>query len=182
MRVITGSARGKKLLAPEGYGTRPTTDRVKESMFNLISRFMPSERVLDLFAGSGALGIEALSRGSACATFVEPDSSAHHIMLKNLEGTHLSERAECFRLTASEFLARAHDAFDMVFLDPPYNTGLLTKTVLELEQRKLLTRGGIIVAESEIGGEVPPECGFEQIRYAKYGKTTVFILQNNTTL
>lgn len=182
MRIITGSARGKKLLAPEGDGTRPTTDRVKESMFNLINRFLPTARVLDLFAGSGALGIEALSRGCAQAFFVEPDNRAHGIMLKNLEGAHLSERAECFRSTATEFLAKPHNAFDLVFLDPPYNTGLLTKAILELEKKQLITRGGIIVAESEIGGEVPPECGFEQIRYAKYGKTTVFILQNNMTI
>ena len=180
MRVITGSARGKKLFAPEGLGTRPTTDRVKESMFNIISYHLPAEKVLDLFAGSGALGIEALSRGCSHAVFVENNARAFAAAGQNLASAHLSERAVLMRTDAVSYLERTSEVFDLVFLDPPYNTGLLTKAVLLLNERKLITRGGIIAAESEAGGEEPPECGFELIRRAKYGKTTVFILQNNS--
>ena len=94
MRVISGTARGKKLIAPEGINTRPTTDRVKESIFNIIQRYIPCENVLDAFAGSGALGIEALSRGAESCTFIEANPEALSILRKNVEGARVSDKSE----------------------------------------------------------------------------------------
>lgn len=178
MRVISGQARGRKLLAPEGLDTRPTTDRVKESMFNLIMPYLPAQNVLDLFAGSGALGIEALSRGCAHGVFVEADKSALGIVKKNLELARQSQKAEVCPTDAFAYLSRTSNSFDIIFLDPPYNKGLLERSVTELWKRNLLAPGGIIVAESEVGGEEPPPGLFQVLKFAKYGKTTVFILGN----
>ena len=176
VRVISGSARGRKLLAPEGYDTRPTTDRVKESIFNIISPYLPADSVLDLFAGSGGLGIEALSRGSKHCVFVEKDKSALSVSRKNLELARVSERADLISGDALSYLDRTSLKFDIIFLDPPYNTGLLTKSIDLIYKNNLLTKDGIIVAESEHLGETPATDQFDIKRSAKYGKTTVFVL------
>ena len=174
MRVISGQARGRKLLAPEGFDTRPTTDRVKESMFNLIMSYLPGENILDLFAGSGALGIEALSRGSKHGVFVEADRQAANIVRKNLELARQTHKADIFEIDAFSYLSRCDCVFDIIFLDPPYNKGMLNKALDIISNRKLLASGGIIVAEGEFGGEVPNAVGFDIVKAAKYGKTNVF--------
>lgn len=177
MRVISGSARGRKLSAPEGFDTRPTTDRVKESVFNIISPYIPAENVLDMFAGSGAMGIEALSRGCAHAVFLEHTKSAMQTAEKNIEGARLSDRAETVLGDAFSYLGRTNEKFDIIFLDPPYNTGLLSRALEEISRGGRLADGGIVVAECESGGE-EPDCGdFETIRRAKYGKTVICILR-----
>lgn len=181
MRVISGSARGRKLSAPEGLDTRPTTDRVKESVFNIISPYLPADNVLDLFAGSGAMGIEALSRGSAHAVFVECGEAAIRTVGSNLTAVRLEERADVHRADAFSFLKRTDESFDIIFLDPPYNTGLLTRALQELADRKCLRSGGIVVAESEYGGEEAECDGFEVIRRAKYGKTVISVLKASLT-
>ncbi len=180
MRVISGSARGRKLIAPDGFDTRPTTDRVKESIFNIISPFLPAGSVLDLFSGSGALGIEALSRGSSKAVFVEKNKSALEVTRKNIELARVSDRAKVISDDALSFLDKTADKFDMIFLDPPYNTGLLCESIAKISKNNLLYPGGIIVAESEYMGEEPTEEHFDIIKRAKYGKTTVFVLQHRT--
>lgn len=177
MRIISGQARGLKLIAPDGLDTRPTTDRVKESIFNLIIPYIPANAVLDLFAGSGALGIEALSRRSDFGVFVESDKEAFKVINKNLEHSRFLEKSETILGDAISYLRRTDKKFDIVFLDPPYNTGLLTRAVDIIFERNILTPCGIIVAESEAGGEVPPSSHFDIIKQAKYGKTTVFILK-----
>ena len=178
MRVISGSARGRKLSAPEGFDTRPTTDRVKESVFNIISPYIPTESVLDMFAGSGAMGIEALSRGCTRAVFLEHTQRAMQTVKKNVEGARLADRAEMVLGDAFEYLKRTKEKFDIIFLDPPYNTGLLSRALDEISRGKHLSDSGIIVAECEVGGE-EPNCGsFEVIRRAKYGKTVICILRN----
>lgn len=176
MRVISGSAKGRKLFAPEGLSTRPTTDRVKESVFNIITPFLPAENVLDLFAGSGGLGIETLSRGSKHCTFVETDKSALSVIRKNLELARLSDRADVIGTDALNFLKRTSTKFDVIFLDPPYNTGLLTDAIKTVYQSNLLADGGIIVAESEYLGEAPTVEYFDIKKQVKYGKTTIFVL------
>ncbi len=176
MRVISGSARGRKLLAPEGLDTRPTTDRVKESIFNIIMPFLPAENILDLFAGSGALGIEALSRGTSHGVFVETDKSAIAIIRKNIDLARIAERTELIAADALSYLNRTSLKFDIIFLDPPYNTGLLTKAINIIYEKNLLTEDGIIVAESEYMGESPNTEHFDIKKSAKYGKTTVFVL------
>ncbi len=176
MRVISGQARGLKLAAPEGLDTRPTSDRVKESMFNIISPYLPAENILDLFSGSGALGIEALSRASKHGVFVEADRSALKILNQNLERSRQIQKAEVFSGDAFTYLSRTNEKFDIIFLDPPYNRGILTRAVEEIAKKSILATGGILVCESEIGGEVPPSEDFEILKSAKYGKTMVYIL------
>ena len=120
MRVITGSARGRRLKELEGQETRPTTDRVKESIFNIIQFDVEGSRVLDLFAGTGQLGIEALSRGAAAAVFVEQRRDAAALVRENLKITGLTDRARVVNGEALSYLASAGEKFDIIFLDPPY--------------------------------------------------------------
>ncbi len=176
MRVISGQARGLKLSTPDGLATRPTTDRVKESIFNIISPHIPAGNILDLFSGSGALGIEALSRGSACGVFAEKDREALKSLNFNLERSRQAQKAEVFVGDAFTYLSQTSKKFDIIFLDPPYNQGLLTRAVEEIAKRALLSDGGIVVCESEVGGEAPPSDAFKIIKQAKYGKTMVYIL------
>ncbi len=176
VRVISGLSRGRKLIAPKGLDTRPTTDRVKESMFNLIIPYIPAKNVLDLFAGSGALGIEALSRGSEHCVFVDFGKEALSVVKQNLELSKQADKAEVFSVDSLAFLNRTSSSFDLIFLDPPYNKGLLTQAIRLIHQKNLLSENGIIVAESELDGEVPPNDCFEILKQARYGKTTVFVL------
>lgn len=178
MRVITGSARGKKLKSPDGMNTRPTTDRVKESVFNIIQSYLPAEKVLDLFAGSGAMGIEALSRGSRYAVFADTDSAAINVIKQNLEGCRFSEKAQVLKLDAEEYLSRCQEKFDIIFLDPPYNCGYLNKVIKKLLSLDILTENGIIVAESEFGGESVELDSVDCIKTAKYGKTVVSVFKS----
>ncbi len=176
VRIISGQARGLKLIAPEGLATRPTTDRVKESMFNIISPYLPAENILDLFSGSGALGIEALSRGSISGVFTETDREALKILKNNLKRSRQAQKAEVFAGDAFAYLSRTNKKFDIIFLDPPYNQGLLTRAVEEIAKKSLLSDGGVVVCEGEVGGEAPPSDDFKIIKQAKYGKTMVYIL------
>ena len=176
MRVISGQARGLKLIAPDGLATRPTTDRVKESMFTIISAHLPAQNILDLFSGSGALGIEALSRGSKLGVLVETDRAALNDLNQNLERSRQIQKAEVVAGDAFTYLSRTSKKFDIIFLAPPYNKGLLTRAVKEIAQNDLLTPDGIIVCEGEVGGEAPTDEYFNILKQAKYGKTMVYIL------
>ncbi len=175
MRIISGSRRGKKLLPPVGYDTRPTTDRVKESVFNIIQSFIPSERVLDLFAGSGALGIEALSRGCDHAVFIDGSRDALTVCRRNIENSRFGEKSSVIQIDALKYLEKCTERFDVIFLDPPYNKGLLTRAAALIEKRGLLAEGGVMVCETEVGGEVPSLESTELIRSASYGKTSILI-------
>ena len=133
MRVITGSAGGRRLLELEGLETRPTTDRVKEGLFSALQFDIEGRRVLDLFAGTGQMGIECLSRGAAAAVFVERRKDAFELVKKNLALTNLQDRATVINGDARDFVVRTGERFDLVFLDPPYASGLLEEL---LEDRK----------------------------------------------
>ncbi len=177
MRVISGIRRGLKLKCIEGETTRPTTDRVKESVFNIIQTHLPAESVLDLFAGSGALGIEALSRHSSHCVFVEQDKQAFACVKQNLENAKLLDNATLVLKDANTYLAGCSLKFDIIFLDPPYNKGLLTPVFELISKRSLLGDDGIIVVETEKDGEIPEHIDFQVVRRATYGKTTVTILK-----
>lgn len=177
MRVISGIRRGHKLKAPNGIHTRPTTDRVKESVFNLIQLFLPARHVLDLFAGSGAMGIEAISRGAERAVFVENDRNALNVLMENLHTTRLTEFALLEKKDALQYLADTADTFDIIFLDPPYNQGLLSAAAEKIAVRKLLNSDGIIVVETEIGGEEFAHSFFSLHKQAKYGKTLISVFK-----
>ena len=181
MRVITGTARGRKLKALEGLDTRPTTHMVKESVFNIIQFDIEGRRVLDLFAGSGQLGLEALSRGADSCTFVDMSETSLALVRKNLEGTGLSNKARVVRSDYAAFAAACRDTFDIAFLDPPYSAGLLMpalKAVLPL-----MSEHGTIVCEH------PPETvldeeagGFKKLKTYRYGKVLITVYRKGESL
>lgn len=177
MRIISGIRRGHKLKAPDGIDTRPTTDRVKESVFNLIQFCLPAENVLDLFAGSGAMGIEAISRGSANAVFVENSDKALKLVRDNLELVRLTEYANIVKSDAVSYLSRTDEKFDIIFLDPPYNKGMLKPVAEQIALRKILKNDGVIVVETELNGELFEHPSFSLRRRAKYGKTVISVMQ-----
>lgn len=176
MRVVSGSARGVPLIAPDGRATRPTTDRVKESIFNILQFELAGRRVLDLFAGSGALGIEALSRGAAACTFVDQSQAALKVVRTNLERTRLFVQASLFCGTYSAFLSRETTPFDLVFLDPPYASGFEEDAARLLQEHRLLSKDGIVMLEHERpAGELP---GLVRGKTYRYGKTFVTFYRN----
>ena len=169
MRVITGSARGRKLVTREGEETRPTPERVKEALFNIIQFQVEGRRVLDAFAGSGQLGIEALSRGAAHADFLDQSRESVAVIQKNLAETGLSEQAEVYQTDALVFLMRKNAPYDLCFLDPPYRTGLLQKALPLCAE--CMNPGGIIICEHPTDEKLPEQAGkFQKGREYRYGK------------
>lgn len=149
MRVISGTAKGKKLNSLEGLETRPTLDRVKEAVFNIIQFDIKDAVVLDLFSGSGALGIEALSRGAKEAILCDVSSKAIKIINKNLEETRLKEKAKVFSNDYLETLNKIKDKkFDIIFLDPPYKSDYIEKSIEYISTHNLITENGIIIVET----------------------------------
>lgn len=177
MRVITGSARGRRLKELEGSETRPTTDRVKEGMFSALQFEIEGRRVLDLFAGTGQLGIECLSRGAASAVFVDRRPDAVKLIRENLKRTELQDRARVVQGDSLEFLRTLRERFDIVLLDPPYDTGLLEEAVGALTAFDILTPHGIIVAEHPAGSPPPaaqpPYRTGRAYRYGRIGLTMI---------
>jgi 16S rRNA (guanine966-N2)-methyltransferase len=149
VRIIAGAHKGRRLVAPPGRGTRPTSDRVREALFSILGARVEDARVLDLFAGSGALGIEALSRGAAAATFVESDAAAVRAIRANLEAI---DGGEVVRRDVRAFLRTARDdgrQYDLVFLDPPYRQAETLGRTLGEAVAAVLAPGGIAVSESD---------------------------------
>ncbi len=177
MRVIAGEARGRKLLSLDGLHTRPTTDRVKESMFNMISPRIFSARVLDVFAGSGALGIEALSRGASSCVFLENDADALSVIRENLNTVKLSEKAEVHLVDACRFLAQIEMKFDIIFLDPPYDAQLYFPSLSAILQGDILEKDGIIISERRADKELPQVQGLSIVKDRRYGKTAITIYE-----
>ena len=169
MRVITGTARGRRLKEPQGMDIRPTTDKVKESMFSILQFDIEGRRVLDLFGGTGQLGIEALSRG------------ALKLIRENLELCGLSDRARVRNGDSLAYL-RSGEKFDLVFLDPPYDTGLLEQALQDIAGFDICREHGIIMAESPADAVLPPLAApYRLYREYRYGriKLTVYHRQGN---
>jgi 16S rRNA (guanine(966)-N(2))-methyltransferase RsmD len=174
MRVITGTARGRRLGELEGMDTRPTYDRVKEGMFNIIQFDIEGRRVLDLFAGTGQLGIECLSRGAESCTFVDQRRDAVKLVRENLKATDLAERARVVQGDALGFLSTTAEKYHLIFLDPPYDSGLLDLALKKLSTIDILSENGIIVCESRTEQPMPElEGGLVKSRDYRYGKTKV---------
>ena len=172
MRVISGTAKGRKLEAPRGLNTRPTTDMVKEAIFSSIQFSVPGAKILDLFSGSGRMGIECLSRGAVSGVFVDSDLKSIDVIKRNLKNCSLFEKSRVVNMQAESFLAACKDEFDIVFLDPPYNKGILDKIIEKVYQN--LSEGGIIMAESELGWKLSNEIpGLTEAKVYKYGKIQV---------
>ena len=180
MRVITGKARGVQLKTPEGLTTRPTTDRVKEALFSIIQFEIPTARVLDLFGGTGQLGIEALSRGAKSAVFVDAGEPACRLIKENLRRTKLEMDAKVVRSDYLDYLKRCREKFDIVFLDPPYAEVFLENALKCITEIDILETGGIIVAERPVGKELPWDFeGFTRSKDYKYGKTLLTIYRKD---
>ena len=176
MRVITGSARGMKLQTLDGLATRPTTDKVKEAIFSILQFELEGRKVLDLFAGSGQLGIEALSRGARHAVFVEQSPAAVKVILSNLKHTKLAEQATVRTMTVEDFLKRCRERFDVILLDPPYHENLLESALNRISEIDILSEGGIIVCERPDSLSLPAEIGrFTKAKDYRYGKTGVTV-------
>ncbi len=176
MRVISGKSRGTSLYSLEGNHTRPTTDRVKESMFSIINFHIPDSIVLDLFAGSGALGIEALSRGAKKCWFVENSRAAADIVKKNIEKTNLGENALLKVVDYKAFLNSVDEKFDVILLDPPYNKKMCDEAMKIIYERNLLSDDGIIMCETEYPEIITTD--FEKKKDYKYGKIKLSLFFN----
>ena len=180
MRVITGKARGVQLKTPEGMLTRPTADRVKEALFSIINFDIPGAKVLDLFGGTGQLGIEALSRGAASAVFVDAREESCRLIRENLKRTKLEAEGRVVRSDYLDYLKRCREKFDIVFLDPPYAEVFLENALKCITEIDILQTGGIIVTERPIGKELPWDFeGFTRSKDYKYGKTVLTIYRRN---
>ena len=176
MRVITGKAKGVSLKTPDGMATRPTTDRVKEAMFSIIQFDIPAASVLDLFGGTGQLGIEALSRDAKQAVFVDEKDNACRLIRENLRRTKLEGQGRVVRSDYAAFLRNCKEKFDIIFLDPPYAEVFLENSLKIITEIDILHSGGIIVAECPLGKELPWEFdGFTRSKDYKYGKTLITI-------
>jgi 16S rRNA (guanine966-N2)-methyltransferase len=170
VRVVAGTARGLRLVAPAGEGTRPTSDRVREATFNALGSMgaLDGATVLDLYAGSGAMGIEALSRGAASATFVEPDRAARAALEANLATTGLADRATVVAMTAAAFVAGATGRrWDLAVLDPPYGAAPWPELLEDLPAALAVLEGG---------EPVEPGPGWVVVRQKRYGRTHVAVV------
>lgn len=183
MRIITGTARGTKLLSPEGTATRPTSERAKEAVFSVLAFDVPGRRVLDLFAGSGQLALEALSRGAESAVLVDSAVSAIDVIRKNVVKTHMEQRASVVRMDCLSYLksAKTDEPFDLIFIDPPYIKRLVPDMLTMILERGFATKNAIFVCESEEedvfeGNETLRE-QFNLRRKARYAKAVVTILE-----
>ena len=182
MRVITGKAKGVRLDAPAGERTRPTSERSKEAMFSMIQFEIEGRRVLDLFAGSGQLGIEAVSRGAVRAVFVDSSREATEIVRKNLNKTKTEPLCEVICGDWASYLNRCRERFDLVLLDPPYALGVVPKVLSELTRRKLLIRGALILCETGSPDDVFGKNeklvdAFELRRQVKHGVAYLTLLE-----
>ena len=174
MRVITGKARGVVLKTPDGMATRPTTDRVKEALFSIIQFDIPAAKVLDLFGGTGQLGIEALSRGAKSAVFVDEREDACRLIRENLKRTKLEQDARVVRSDYMAYLRSCKESFDIILLDPPYAEVFLENSLKMITEIDILRTGGIIVAERPLGKELSWEIpGYSRSRDYKYGNTLI---------
>lgn len=177
MRIITGKAKGKKLFTLEGDATRPTSERIKGAIFSAIQFDIEGRRVLDLFAGSGQMGLEALSRGATGATFIDSSREAMEIVKKNAKVTGFFDNGKYIVSDGANYLRKSagREKYDLVFIDPPYAMNLTKKSVEALLRYDVLRDGAIVVLESgeeEINLEAEPYSAFEVIKSTSYGKKT----------
>ena len=176
MRVISGTARSVPLLSREGLDTRPTSDRVKEAVFNVLQFEIEGRSVLDLFGGSGQMAIEALSRGAADAVIVDQSKDSVSVIRQNLAKTKLSEHAEVVCADYMEYLNRTKRRFDLIFLDPPYREKFLENALKRISEIDILKSGAIIVCERPAEKLLPDQYPrFRRVRDYRYGSTGITV-------
>ena len=176
MRVIAGSRRGLLLRGFEGADIRPTADRVKENLFNVIAPHIPGARVLDLFAGTGGLAIEALSRGAREAVLCEKSRAAADLIIKNVAKARFDRESAVLCTDGIHYLKQSDTPFDLILLDPPYGEGLIGRALASISQRRLLTADGIIAAECDEADSVSVPAGLILQKEKKYGRTRILVL------
>ncbi len=177
MRIIAGEHKGRRLVSPAGLDTRPTADRVKEALFSILQFELADADFLDLFAGSGQVGIEALSRGAARAVFVDAERLPCDCIRRNLEAVGLTDRAEVVLQDVNRYLLFCTEQFDIVFTDPPYRQGL-TESLLE-SLSGIVRSGGVVVCEVAVGTDLPQQQGTLRMhRRYRYGKTELVLYRS----
>lgn len=179
LRVISGSAKGHGLKTVKGDTTRPTSDKVKGAVFNIIAAYIEESTVLDMFAGTGSLGIEALSRGAASAVFFDRSPQCCKIIKENLEHTKLTEKASVFNMDFTAGINKMyHDGrkFDIIIMDPPYNKNFIQEALNLIAKNDIIVDDGIIIAEHSVLDKLPESCGrLKAIDTRKYGDTMITI-------
>jgi len=176
LRVISGNLRGKRLFSPKGQELRPTSDRVKEAIFDILQDQFQGQNVLDLFAGTGALGIEGLSRGASKAVFVEESPRSLSALRRNIEECRLKDRAEVLGrkvLPALKILEARGEAFGLIFLDPPYDRGEARRVLEVLSRSSILTPETLVVAEHSLSEGIDSIPSLQRVDRRKYGRTLV---------
>ena len=170
LRVIAGEARSIPLMTLEGLDTRPTTDRVKETLFNLLQNDIYGCRFLDLFAGSGQIGIEALSRGAKNACFVEKNKKAVDIIAKNLEKTKMTDKSVLIKKDVLSALSVLTDTYDIIFMDPPYALNIEGEVLTKIKENRLLVEDGFIIIEADLKRDFSfvSDMGFEITKIKQY--------------
>ena len=178
MRVITGKARGVNLKTPEGLATRPTADRVKEALFSVINFDLPGAEVLDLFGGTGQLGIEALSRGANRAVFVDESDKGCLLIKENLRRAKMEKQGKVLQSDYLAYLERCREKFDIILLDPPYAEKFLENALQKISEIDILAEDGIIITERPVEkcleGEFP---GLTRLKDHRYGKIMITTFQ-----
>ncbi len=180
MRVIAGKAKGVVLKTPEGMQTRPTADRVKEALFSILQFDLPGTKILDLFGGTGQLGIEAISRGAKSAVFVDAGDAPCKLIKENLRRAKMEGEGRVIRSDYLQFLSQCREKFDIIFLDPPYAEVFLENSIKKISEIDILQSGGIIVAERPVEKPLDIQiAGFSRSKDYKYGKTLLTLYRKD---
>ncbi len=176
MRIISGEMRGFKLRAPKGTDTRPTSDRVKESLFSILGYIESTSKVLDLFAGSGNVGLEFLSRGAEEAYFIDSSAESVSVIKENIKKCRVEDCTYVYKndvLKSIDILSRKRKKFDYIFLDPPYKRGIAEEVLEKISEADILNEGALVIVEHEDGLEFEEYKGLENIDSRKYGSTGI---------
>jgi len=180
MRIISGKARGTKLFTLEGENTRPTLDRVKESIFNIIQNEIEGAKILDLFAGSGAIGLEFLSRGADKVVLCDNSKEAINIIKKNIEKTHMEQHTQVYNMDFENCLEKLkNEQFDIIYLDPPYETDYVLKSLNKITQLNITKEESLIIIETDDEQRIKKQIeniDIEIVDERKYGRATIIFL------
>lgn len=182
MRIISGTARGTKLYTLEGQTTRPTLDRVKESLFNIIQNEIPNSTFLDLFSGSGAIGLEAASRGAQKTILCDKSKDAIQIIKKNIEKTHLSEKVQLCNLDYETLLKeKIKEKIDIIYIDPPYDSDFAIKSIKNIIEKELIKENSTIIIETDDEKRILTDLEKLDVKVTdirKYGRASLIFLKN----
>ena len=178
MRIIGGKARGTKLYTLDGDNTRPTLDRVKESLFNIIQTKIPESVFLDLFSGSGSIGLEAASRRAKKVILCDNSKAATQIIKKNITKTHLESKTECYQLSYEKLLEnKINEKLDIIYIDPPYKTDYIEQSIKLIDEYNMLNEDGLIICENDSLDKIVYPENYEVVKDRKYGDKWVVILK-----